>query len=226
MTPREPFLGVLMLQTRFPRLPGDIGHPDTFGFPVRRVVVAGASPQRVVREQAAELLQPFVDAARRLVDQGAAAIATSCGFLALWQPQLQAALPVPVWTSSLLKLAELPPGSAGVVTVDGQALGAAHLQAVGADARTPVAGLQPGCSLQRTLIDDLPALDVDAARQAVVQAALRLLRQAGPLRHIVLECTNMPPYAADVRAATGATVHDISTVLTERWSALHPLGTE
>ncbi|WP_046112233.1 aspartate/glutamate racemase family protein [Aquincola tertiaricarbonis] len=215
-----PFLGILMLQTRFPRLPGDIGHPHTFAFPVRRRVVAGASPQRVVREQAAGLLQPFVDAARQLVDEGAAAIATSCGFLAMFQPQLQAALPVPVWTSSLLKLAELPPGSAGVVTVDAQALGTAHLRAVGADVATPVAGLPPGCRLQRTLVDDLPMLDEADAQAEVVQAALRLLQQAGPLQHIVLECTNMPPYAAAVHAATGATVHDITTVLTERWSAL------
>lgn len=218
--PAAPFLGILMLQTRFPRLPGDIGHPQAFGFPVRRAVVAGASPQRVVREQAAGLLQPFIDAALRLVDEGAAAIGTSCGFLALHQPALQAALPVPVWTSSLLQLARLPAGRAGVVTVDAQALTPAHLQAVGAPPGVPVAGLQPGSRLQRTLIGDEPTLDAAQAEAEVVDAALRLLRQAGPLQHIVLECTNMPPYAAAVRAATGATVHDITTVLTERWSAL------
>ncbi|URI09024.1 aspartate/glutamate racemase family protein [Aquincola tertiaricarbonis] len=215
-----PFLGVLMLDTRFPRLPGDIGHPHTFGFPVRRQVVAGASAQRVVREQAQGLLQPFIDTALQLVDEGAAAISTSCGFLALHQPQLQAALPVPVWSSSLLKLAELPAGSAGVVTVDPLALTPAHLHAVGAPADVPVAGLLPGSRLQRCLIGDEPELDAANAEAEVVAAALRLLQLQGPLQHIVLECTNMPPYAAAVHAATGATVHDIATVLTERWSAL------
>jgi Asp/Glu/hydantoin racemase len=37
---------------------------------------------------------------------------------------------------------------------------------------------------------------------------------------IVLECTNMPPYAAAVRAATGLPVHDITTLLNSRWAAL------
>ena len=85
-----PFLGILMLQTRFPRPPGDIGHPASFAMPVRWRVVPGASPQRVVGERAAGLLAPFVAAAQALVDEGAAAISTGCGFLALFQAELQA----------------------------------------------------------------------------------------------------------------------------------------
>ncbi|MEF7614057.1 aspartate/glutamate racemase family protein [Aquincola sp. MAHUQ-54] len=215
-----PFLGVLMLDTRFPRLPGDIGHPQSLPFPVRRWVVRSASPQRVVRERAAGLLQPFIEAGRMLAGQGAAALSTSCGFLALYQQALQAALPVPVWTSSLLKLAELPAGRAGVVTVDPAALSADHLRAVGADPATPVAGLAAGSLLQRTLIGDLPTLDAGAARREVVAAARRLQQAAPAIEHIVLECTNMPPYAAAVREATGLAVHDITTLLAERWSAL------
>ena len=60
------FLGVLMLQTRFPRLPQDVGHPPSFAMPVRHLVVAGATPQRVVREQDPALLAPFVAAAQAL----------------------------------------------------------------------------------------------------------------------------------------------------------------
>ena len=70
-------LGLLMLQTRFPRPPGDIGHPSTFTFPVRRVVVQGASPAAVVRGRDPVLIEPFVAAARNLVRDGAVAIGTS-----------------------------------------------------------------------------------------------------------------------------------------------------
>ncbi len=100
-------LGVVMLETRFPRPRGDIGNPSTFAFPVRYRVVAGASPRRVVVERDASLLAPFIAAARALQDEGAAAIATSCGFLALFQRELQAALAVPLWSSSLLLVGEL-----------------------------------------------------------------------------------------------------------------------
>ncbi len=210
-----------MLDTRFPRPMGDIGNPATFDFPVLYAVVAGASPQRVVRAADASLLPPFIDAARLLVSQGATAIATSCGFLVLWQRQIQQALDVPVWTSSLLCLPALSsagvmPNHAGVVTVDAASLTPAHLTAAGASIDTPVAGLSPGCAFQRSLLDNLPTLDTRDAEQQTVAAAQRLLAAHPQLTDIVLECTNMPPYAEAVRRATGRRVHDITTLIAQR----------
>ena len=215
-------LGVLMLDTRFPRPPGDIGNPATFGFPVRYAVVRGASPQRIVREGGGGLLQPFIDAGRGLVRDGAAAITTSCGFLILFQDALQQALGVPVWSSSLLLVAPLaaalPVGRrVGIVTVDAASLGAAHLQAAGASSETPIEGLAAGSAFQRCLLDDEPTLDVDDARCATVDAARALVARRPDVAAIVLECTNMPPYAAAVRDATGRPVHDITTLLTSRF---------
>src|SRR5664279_2180902 len=99
-------LGVVMLDTRFPRLRGDIGCAGTFAHPVRYRVVQGAVPKRVVIEGDRSLLEPFIAAARALEAEGCAAIATSCGFLALFQDEMQAAVGVPMWTSSLLLVAE------------------------------------------------------------------------------------------------------------------------
>lgn len=211
-------LGVLMLQTQFPRPSGDVGHPSSFDMPVRWLVVAGATPSRVVREGDAALLQPFIEAGQDLVAQGARALTTSCGFLVRFQQALQAALPVPVWTSALLKLPELR--RPGVVTVDAASLGAAELAAAGARADTPVEGLRPGCSLQRVLLEDLPVLDTEAARRDVVEAAQGLMKRHAGLDSIVLECTNMPPYAADVARATGLPVHHLMTLVHERWAHL------
>lgn len=211
-------LGVLMLDTRFPRVPGDIGNPATFDFPVRYEVVRGASPQRVVRERDPALLQPFVQAGHALVSAGASAVTTSCGFLVLFQSELQAALSVPVWTSSLLLLKDLR--HAGVVTVDGAAFGVDHLRAAGADPDTPVEGLSPGCGFQQTLLQDRPGLDTHDALLQVVGAAQRLLARHPTLTDIVLECTNMPPYADAVRRATGVRVHDITTLIAQRFGVL------
>src|SRR5512134_2811612 len=213
-----PFLGVLMLDTRFPRVAGDVGNAASFAIPARHRVVTGASPQRVVREGDPALLQPFIDAARALVDEGAAAITTSCGFLVQFQQAMQAALPVPVWTSSLLKLPELT--APGVVTVDVLSLGAAHLHAAGADATVPVVGLAHGGHLQRALLEDLPEIDVQRAEADVVDAAQRLVARWPAVREIVLECTNMPPYAKAVARATRRPVHHIISLLHERWNAL------
>jgi len=215
-----PTLGILMLETRFPRPPGDIGHAGTFAFAVRRVVVRGATPARVVRSRDPAPLRPFIDAAQALVGDGVCAIATSCGFLARWQRELQAALPVPVWTSALLKLAELPGARCGVITIDAASLGAPEFEAVGADPATPVEGIAPGSPLHRTLIGDRPELDEADARAQVLAAGARLLARRPELDTLVLECTNLPPYAAALRQATGRAVHDIVTLLDERMAAL------
>jgi hypothetical protein len=215
-------LGLLMLDTRFPRPPGDIGHPTTFGFPVRRRVVAGAAPGRVVRGDAQdrELLAHFVAAGCALVQEGAVAISTSCGFLARWQRELQAALPVPVWTSALLKLQELSPLRCGVITIEASSLTADHFEAVGADPATPVEGIASGSPLHRTLMEDRPELDEADAREQVLAAGRRLLAREPGLQALVLECTNLPPYAAALRQATGLPVHDIVSLLHERMAGL------
>ncbi len=41
-------LGILMLETRFARVPGDMGNATTWPFPVLYRVVRGASAERVV----------------------------------------------------------------------------------------------------------------------------------------------------------------------------------
>jgi hypothetical protein len=215
--PVEAFLGILMLQTRFPRPLGDIGHPGSFAFPVRYLVVQGATPGRVVRERAAGLLQPFIEAGRRLVREGATAITTSCGFLAIFQAELAAALPVPVWTSSLLKLPELE--RPGVITVDAASLTTDHLRAAGADGDVPVVGLASGCSLQQTLMNDEESLDMVHAESDTVAAARELLVRSPRVSDIVFECTNLAPYAAAVIRATGLPVHHIVGLLHERFKA-------
>jgi Asp/Glu/hydantoin racemase len=214
-------LGVVMLDTRFPRLPGDIGNAATFAGPVLYRVVAGASPQRVVVERDRALLAPFIAAARDLAAAGADAIATSCGFLALFQGEMEREVDVPVWTSSLLLVGALDAclGSGqrvGIVTADAASLSADHLGAVGAATDTPIEGLASDCAFRRTLLENHAELDADEASRATVAAALRLTERHPEVGAIVLECTNMPPYAAAVRAATGRPVHDITTLIAAR----------
>lgn len=188
--------------------------------PVRHRVVQGATPVRVVQQGDPALIAPFIEAGRAMVADGARALTTSCGFLARWQAELQAALPVPVWTSALLWLPELAARRPGVVTVDGSALDAAVLRAAGAGPDTPVQGIRPNSAFARTLLEDRPTLDPVDAEQQVVDAARALTTDHPATGAIVLECTNMPPYREAVARACGRPVHDVMTLLHARWAAL------
>ena len=93
-------VGILMLEARFPRIPGDMGNALTWPFPVMYKAVRDASPDRVVRRGAEGLLGAFVDAARELVADGVDGITTNCGFLSLFQAELADAVGVPVAASA------------------------------------------------------------------------------------------------------------------------------
>jgi len=219
-------LGILMLEARFPRIVGDMGHAATFPFPVQYRLVDGASPDRVVRHGADGLLGPFVDAARDLVRHGCDGITTNCGFLSLFQAEIAAAVDVPVATSSLMQVATvnrlLPPGKrAGLLTISGSTLTERHLVAAGVPLDTPVATTEGGEEFTRAILDDEETLDPELAEADNVAAALMLC--ADPtVRAVVLECTNMTPYAAAIRAATGRPVFSMAGFVSWFHSALSP----
>src|SRR6202030_2517640 len=134
-------LGLLMLEARFPRIPGDMGNGTTWPFPVLYKVVPGATPDPVVRHKSAGLANAFLDAAAELVELGADGITTTCGFLSLYQRELAAHVAVPVAASSLMQipLVEriLPAGRrVGVLTLSAASLTAEHFTAAGADPQT------------------------------------------------------------------------------------------
>jgi Asp/Glu/hydantoin racemase len=221
-------LGILMLEARFPRIPGDMGNAATWPFPVLYRVVRGASPEKVVLQGARGLLPDFVAAAQDLVDLGAEAITTNCGFLSLFQAELAAAVQVPVATSSLLQVpwvqAMLPPGRrVGVITVSRASLTPAHLDAAGVPRDIPVEGTEDGQEFFRVLIRaEKQDMDVALAEQDILEAGRRLVTHHPEVGAIVLECTNMPPYAAALRTALGLPVYDIYTLVSWFQAGLRP----
>lgn len=213
-------VGILMLDTRFPRVPGDMGNATTFEFPVRYHRVTGAAPDLVVRRGAAGLLPAFLEGARQLEQEGVGAITTNCGFLVKYQQEMTAAVSVPVFTSSLLLVPlvhrMLSPGRrVGIMTVNAATLTDEHLAGAGITGDIPlaVAGLETEKEFTRVLLDDELELDVDAARDEHVRVARRLVAEHPDVGAIVLECTNMPPYAASIQRETGRPVFDVVSLV-------------
>ena len=219
-------LGILMLDTRFPRIVGDVGNAQTWPFPVKFAVVPGATPEAVVCDDTAPFVQAFVKAGRSLIAEGCTGIATTCGFLGLIRPQLTKDLGVPVATSALeqaaLVQATLPPGEVvGIMTISAATLTDAHLKAAGVPDGCPVQGTD-GSSFSRTILRNEPKLDVAAARSDMVLSAKELVARTPRVGAILLECTNMVPYAAAVAAASGRPVYSIYTYLTWFHASLTP----
>jgi len=216
-----------MLEAQFPRIPGDMGNALTWDFPVHYCVVRDASPDRVVRRGAEGLLDNFIDAAKGLVADGVDGITTNCGFLCLFQEELANAVGVPVATSSLMQVDMvnrlLPAGKrAGVLTISASTLTPAHLEKARVPEGTPIGSTEGGREFTRAILNNELELDVQAAREDNVEAALKMQREHPEIGALVLECTNMLPYAADIRDATGLPVYSMLSFVSWFQSGLVP----
>jgi aspartate/glutamate racemase len=219
-------IGILLLDTSFPRLLGDVGNPKTFPFPVIYEKVEGAIPLRVVKERDEFLLPSFIEGARTLQRRGVKAITTSCGFLAIWQKEIASAVDIPVLTSSLLQVPWAYQiigrrGRVGILTADVSSLTEAHFKGVGAEGIPMVVrGLNPEGEFYRVYIGNSPNLDVSKAGHEMVAEVSALMNEHPDISGLVLECANMPVFGKAVRETVKVPVFDMVTLTRFIWSSI------
>lgn len=211
-------IGILMLDTSFARFNGDIGNGRTWPFNVQFRIVKGATPKEITSLKDEKFLAPFKQAADELVAEGVDGITTTCGFLALYQPQLAAHCPVPVVTSSLLQIPMvtriLPRGKRpAILTFSAAGLTRAHLEAVGVDPQTPIYGMAPGSEFQRWIRNGENGVAFSTLEAEVVDMAARMTAADPTIGAIVCECTNLAPFTRAMARQTGLPVFDIVTLV-------------
>lgn len=213
-------VGILMNESSFPRVPGEMGNAWTWDFPVLFKVVKGARYEKVVLGglPEEELLQPYIDAAKELEAAGVRAITTNCGFVALYQEKIKEHIGIPIFASSLIQIPlvykMLPKGQiVGVMTVDSSKITQKHFECAGAaDIPKVVYGMQDEEEFTNFIREDRQVVDTEKCRQDHLRVATRMITEHPEVGAIVLECTNMPPWAKDVQEATGRPVFDICTL--------------
>ncbi len=212
-------IGVLCLDTAFTKIPGHIRNPVTFDFPVDYQVVVGATPERVVSQADPRLLDPFIDAARQLEARGASAITGACGFLVLFQRELADAVDVPLYTSSLIQLPMvhrmIPAGRrVGLLVANKAALTRRHLAAIdGESVPICVAGMADRPEFREVMLEGR-RVELDAGRlRDEVLAEVDALAAAHPdLGALIIECTDLVPFAYAIQDRLGVPVFDIVTL--------------
>lgn len=219
--PTEPDvpIGVLCLDTSFTKIPGHIRNRTTFGFPVLYEVVQGATPNRVVAQADPKLLEPFVRAAQKLEARGAGAITSACGFLVIFQERLAGAVGVPLYASSLIQLPMVhrmlhPDQKVGLLVADQRSFTQRHLAAIGAqDVPVCVAGMGEQPEFREVLLEGRRD-DLDAPRleHEVLTQAERLAKDNPEMGALLLECTDLVPFAHAIQARIGLPVFDIVTL--------------
>lgn len=212
-------IGIMVLDCHYPFVPGNVANATTFKFPVRYTLVEGVTGRRLLESPNQDMVEPFVAAAKRLEAEGVKAITGACGFIAYFQRHIAAAVEVPVFSSSLLQVnfAHLMSGGkrVGIICADSACLKSEHLINSGVSADTPIA--IAGMENCQPFIDGIRtrggSLDHDALRLGTVEVAKKLLRDNSDIGSIVLECSDLPPYAHAVQSETCLPVFDFNTMI-------------
>ena len=184
-------VGVLCLDSLFPKPRGHLRNPLTFGFPVVTRVITGVDVPRLLFNPTPDLLEPFVQAARELEADGVRAVTGSCGFMARFQGQIARELKVPVLLSSLVQLPLLR-------LLHGENRDAVRIQ-----------GMDEQPEFRETILENKRHdFDLDRLEQEIVGTAEAFARTRA-LDALLLECTDLSAFAEPIQKATGIPVYDI-----------------
>jgi len=205
------------MDTEFTKIPGHIRNRTTFDFPVRYQVIAGATAERLVTHADPSLLEPFIQAAKELEAAGVSAITGACGFLVIFQKELADAVDVPLYTSSLIQLPMVgrmirSDQKVGLLVAQERSLTPRHLEAIGAeDVPVAVVGMEDQPEFREVMLEARRvSLDVKRLEREVLSVVERLV--GGNLGALVIECTDLVPFAHTIQARLGLPVFDIVTL--------------
>ena len=215
-----PPMGFIAVECHFQRPAGDGFNERTWPFPLIREEAPGSLVPNLVTKDSydEDFLDRFVRTGQKLADRGAVGIMTSCGFLAMAQPELAKRLPIPVASSSLVQIpslfAILPSAShIGIITFDGSKLGPLHLTRLGIKEtdRVHITGVPKDGHLQCLVRDDGP-YSHEAIEKEMTDAAVGLIKAHPEISVVVLECVQMAPFAVAVEKTVKMPVYDIYTM--------------
>lgn len=213
-------IGILILDAAYPCVPGNVGNASTFPFPVRYKVVRNASIERLLKRRDKTLIEPFVDAALELQSEGVKAITGACGFMALFQQEVAEAADIPVFLSSLLQIPFIHrmlggKKPIGVISADKGSLTPDHFGAVGVSPDIPlvIRGMEDQEEFRSSVLEEKGTLDSEKIEREIVGVVEQMTLDHPDIGAILLECSDLPPYAHAVQRTVGLPVFDFITMI-------------
>ena len=213
-------LGILMLDTQFPRILGDAGNPDTYTTDVVIQIVENVGSLDVVNDQQMppKILQQFIDAAQSLEQEGASAITSTCGFLFKEQDSISAAVDIPVMVSPLSLYSDIKSsiGRKKVVILTASETDLITLLHSSDDIeidKVEIIGMEKCAAFSEAILRDkqeqLKDLRSDEIEEFIKSNLIELLSDRNDIGAILIECGNLPPYITAIKSVTDLPVYSI-----------------
>jgi Asp/Glu/hydantoin racemase len=211
-------IGIVHLEVWYPLIPGNVVNATTYDFPVRYKALRGATIPRIMRADPG-LLDLIIEAGHELEQEGARALVGACGYFANYQREVAAALDIPVFLSSLLQAPmiskALKPGQqVGILFADASSVNQNMLESCGVTSDLPIVymGMEDQPEF-RNILDCTGEFNFAKLEQELVNRARQLVTENPDVGAILLECSDMPPFAWAIQSAVRLPVFDFITML-------------
>ncbi len=209
-------IGIIAVDLVYPKLPGNVANATTYDFPVLYKKVNFDIELLFVGAQ--EIEAEIVAAAKELEAEGVRAIIGACGYFAHFQRQVAEAVNVPVFLSSLcqiplIKLGLKPSRKIAVFAASGENLNDTLLQKVGVDINDCVIQNVGNLESFAPIRWGQVRLNNERLTKDLAELAQKLINERPDIGAILLECSDLPPYASDIQRATGLPVFDFITLI-------------
>lgn len=209
-------IGIIAMDLQYPKIPGNVANATTFNFPVMYKKVRIEKIK--LRRGDPDIKNIIVDAALELERDGARIITGACGFFANFQNAVSDAVKVPTFMSSIIQLPMIklglkPSQKIGILTASPDDLTDNMLKAVGANPKDCILGgvrIKEGFAPVR---EDMTVMDNALFCKDVVNVALEIVQKNPEIGAILLECSDLPPYAHAIQKTVGLPVFDFITMI-------------
>jgi len=222
-------IGIIMLDRIIPRIPGDMGNAWTFNFPVKFHVIKELdfSSRMKLFDGNKKFINVFIEAAKKLEEEGVRAITANCGFIISYQDIIANSVNIPVFTSSLLQIPLIykmlkKEQKIGIITADAtsKGLGLKHLKASGAENIPVVIKGMENSEGFKAIRENRDTLNANLLMKDLVSVSIEMTKNNSDVGAILLECTNMSPYSKAIQEKVNLPVFDIVTLTKWVYSAL------
>lgn len=213
-------VGIICIKLDYPKIPGNVVNAQTFPFPVVYEVLDFEIERLFEGDPTLEQL--VLNAAKKLEGAGVKAIVGACGYFAHFQQSVANAVDVPVYMSSLCQLPMIrmgcgTDGEIGVLCANGESLDEKILSQIGESAEGLVIEDVSKLDSFAAIRWGKDVLDNAALASDLADLAAQMRKDRPNMKAVLLECSDLPPYAYDIQQACGLPVYDFITLI--EWAA-------
>ena len=212
-------IGILVLDLWYPYMPGNVANASTYKFPVLFKILKGTTVPMILNADPA-LLDMIVEGGNELAQQGARAIVGACGYFGHFQKEASQKLKVPTFLSSMLQApiiirALKPKQKLGVICGSGPHLKPSLLTQCGIEdlSRVIIEGAAEQCVEFNQISNCTGHFVSNKIEKELVGIAKKLVSKNPEVGAILLECSDMPPYAWAIQNAVRLPVFDFITMI-------------